>query len=316
MSGMFGSQPDYSIVMVAGNKGIGPMAREHILLCLMLHVPFLVVLSKIDLSPTQNKETLVSLRKLLKAPGVTKTPMVVHDDSDLPVCIQHTKTGSVVPIVKVSFKTGEGVKLLIKLLNCLPPRTNYGKLSKKPVEMSVKESFHVKGTGTVIHGLLTQGTLCVGEKVLVGPTGTGSFMSTRIRSLHCKRVLVQEITAGKHACINVVLDRSKIKRGMMVISADNPPKSIWEFKAHLYILKNRHHTTIRLGYEPVIHVGDVKQTAKIIDIQSSHGEVLRAGQKAHVVMRFKTRPVFLNKGARFAFREEKTRGMGTVVELL
>lgn len=313
MSGLLGSKPDYALIMVAGNKGVNHMTREHLLICLALGIPFLIVVSKIDLEPSVVGRAVSEVKRLLKLPGVKKTPFLLHGESDLPVCIQQVKKGTLAPIIKVSFKTGQGLDLLKKLLNCLQPR-HQTRADLQPVELSIIESFKVKGVGTVVHGMLNSGELQVGQDILLGPTRSGKYLETKVRSLHCKRTLVDKVTAGKHVCVNIKVPRKHIHRGMVLISKDHCPRCIWEFQAKFIIFKT-HHTTIEVGYEPVIHVENIKQAAKIIAIESSTGPVLRGGQKAIVTMRFKVRPVYISKGSIFVFREEKTRGMGEVLEL-
>lgn len=316
MSGMIGSRPDYAVIMVDGSNqaGITDMTKEHVLLCLILRVPFIVVVSKIDIAPPDLlQHNIENLKKLLKLPGVKKKPFSVNNVNDLSTCLKNIKN-NLVPIVKLSCVTGKNIELLILLLNCLQPRTNYSKLTKKPVELSIIECFRVKGIGTVVHGLLTQGRLTVNQDVLVGPDSSGKYQPTKIRGIHCKRVNVREVTAGKHICLNLRIDRNLVKKGMVVLSKDNYPRSIRKFRASVLVLKS-HHTTIKKGYEPVIHIGSVKQTAKIVDIEKNK-EVLRGGEKSKITLCFKNYPVFITKNSRFFFREGKTRGAGTVLELI
>lgn len=61
---------------------------------------------------------------------------------------------------------------------------------------------------------------------------------------------------------------------------------VWEFEAEILILN--HPTTISKNYEAMIHVGAVRQTAKILTMGK---EVLRTGDRDRIRFRF-TRFVF------------------------
>ena len=43
--------PDYCLIMIGANMGLNHMTREHIGLCLTLKIPFIIIVSKIDIVP-------------------------------------------------------------------------------------------------------------------------------------------------------------------------------------------------------------------------------------------------------------------------
>ena len=61
------------------------------------------------------------------------------------------------------------------------------------------------------------------------------------------------------------IPRSFIKKGMVVISENIKNKNIWTFSADIHII-NGHYTTIKMNYQPYLHINNVRQTAKIINI--------------------------------------------------
>jgi GTPase len=72
-------------------------------------------------------------------------------------------------------------------------------------------------------------------------------------------------------------------------------------------------TTMRLNYQPMLHVRNVRQSARIIRMDR---EVLRTGCKASIEFEFMYRPEWLRVGSRLLFREGKTKGIGNVSALL
>lgn len=76
--GMTGCAPDFVMLMIGSNAGIVGMTKEHLGLSLALGVPVLVVITKIDMCPTNVLEnTVKQLTKILKSAGCRKIPMFV-----------------------------------------------------------------------------------------------------------------------------------------------------------------------------------------------------------------------------------------------
>jgi hypothetical protein len=73
-----------------------------------------------------------------------------------------------------------------------------------------------------------------------------------------------------------------------------------------------HFSTIKLGYQAVLHCGMIRQTAQICRIQK---ECLRTGDKSICRFRFLLRDEYLHTGAAFVFREGSTKGIGKVVRI-
>ena len=95
------------------------------------------------------------------------------------------------------------------------------------------------------------------------------------------------------------------------IITENKNKPTREFVAQITIL--HHPSTIRRRYEPVLHIGKIAQTAKIIEMAQDN---MRTGDKSQVKFRFKYRPEFIETDDTLVFREGRTKGIGKIVELL
>jgi GTPase len=81
-----------------------------------------------------------------------------------------------------------------------------------------------------------------------------------------------------------------------------------EFRAEVRIL--HHPTTIKRGYQAVVHCGAVRQTATIVSLDQP---CLRTGDRAIVTFRFLARAEILRPGAPFLFCEGNTKGWGRVL---
>lgn len=103
---------------------------------------------------------------------------------------------------------------------------------------------------------------------------------------------------------------------MSLVHPSMAPKAYWEFVSEIVIL--HHQTTMARGYSPVMHIGVVTQSAKIVDIKSLSGEnmdALRTGDRALVKCRFMYRPEYIAPGSVLLFREGRAKGVGRVVSV-
>jgi len=324
--GLTSQFPDLCLITVGGNMGITRMTKEHIFLCLSLKIPFLILITKIDIcEDRQNvlKETITSIKKLLKLPGIRRIPYTVRNSDDVVSAVKNFHTESIVPIIQTSNVTGVGLDILTQFLNlvsCNPKNTKKKETKENKVEYHVETTFSVPGVGTVTGGQLLSGTISVGDKLLLGPNNN-KYRTVQVRSIHCKRVPMQSINAGCYVCLALKkINRNSIRRGNVIISPKGTPLQIYEFEADVSVLKS-HSTTIKIGYEPVIHTSSVRQTAKIIDISNKKNarrkgntdtKVLRTGDKATVRFRFSYHAEYVKPGYRLLLAEGKVKIIGII----
>lgn len=311
--GMTGSIPDYALIVVGSNMGITRMTKEHIGLCIALKLPMIFIVTKIDICPENVlKETLDSINKILKLPGVRKLPYLIRNEEDIISCSKNIVSDRISPIFLISHVTGENIDLLKKFLNLLPLRRDWELQSKKSSEFFIDQTFFVTGVGTVVSGIVTQGKISVGDSLQLGPDGNGQWKKISIKSIHCKRNQVKIAYAGQHASFAIKKEkRANIRKGMVLVEDENP-KAVWEFAAEVLVLY--HSTTISSNYQPVIHCMCIRQCAKIVSLFEK--DSLRTGDKAKVKFRFMFRPEYIKVGERLIFREGRTKGLGIVTDII
>ena len=88
-------------------------------------------------------------------------------------------------------------------------------------------------------------------------------------------------------------------------------KSTHNFLAKVLIIKNT--TTIRKNYEPIIHCGTVRQSARICSMDK---EVLRSGDTATIHFKFLFHPEYMEIGTQIVFREGNTKGIGKIIKVI
>ena len=80
MDGLTSMFPDYGMLVIAANKQISDMTKEHILICLQLKIPFFIVLTKMDITPQNIYDMKMDrLQKMMKHKELNKEPMLVKD---------------------------------------------------------------------------------------------------------------------------------------------------------------------------------------------------------------------------------------------
>jgi GTPase len=320
--GLTSSFPDLCFIMIGANMGITRMTQEHIFLCVTMGIPFSIVITKTDICNTRKnilEETIQSINKLLKMPGLRRIPYKVNTSDDIIICAKNIHSESIVPIFYVSNVTGNGVDNVKMFLNIL------GKNSKnintcQHVEYHIDTTFTVPGVGTVVGGHLVSGSINVGDTLLLGPNNN-KYEKVYVRSIQCKKVTMESVNYGSYVCLGLKkIERKNIKKGNVILSLQNDPLAIREFKAEITVLKS-HSTTIRIGYEPIIHAYTMRQSAKIISISnkinarqnSIDDTVLRTGDKATATFRFIHHSEYLKPGSRILMAEGMVKVIGVVV---
>lgn len=313
LKGVLGSMPDYAAIVVAGNAGPIGSFKEHLGISLALNIPTFIVITKVDMAPREVlSSTLSKVTEYLKLPGINKIPYPVGSENDCVVAARNMPQGRIAPIFLVSNVTGEGLDLLKRFLNLLPPRLNWSEKEKGEFLTYVDDKFNVTGVGLVLSGLIESGSISVGDRALLGPFDDGSFRTVRVKSIHVSRISVDRASAGQFATFAVTnADYDEIRKGMVLLDVDAKPRAVRIFKASIRIL--HHPTTIKVGYEPVIQLRTIRQPVKLI---RSSKPYLRTGDKAEVVFKFIRRPEYVRVGDTFVFREGKTKGLGRIIGLV
>ena len=323
--GLTGYFVDHGLVIVDANRGITKMTKEHIGILLYLKIPFIVLLTKIDMtSEVQLNKTKNILKKLLNIKLFGTKPLFIEQSEskakdELPVIITSlNKSNKLIPVLQISNKTGHNIQNLQTILTKLEPRNHWDKSKIDGSIVHCDSHFDVKGIGLVVSGTVKGKSMKVNGKYWIGPVNE-KFYPFKARSLHNNiRQVVPQVNDGEIVCIAIrfvgkeSFERSQIKKGLMVFSDTKFKKNVVKkFKAKIKILN--HSTTLRNNYQPVIHCNCIRQTASLLlDCKS---KVLRCGDTAICDFEFTVRKEYLEVGNTFFFLDGKTKGIGSVIEL-
>jgi GTPase len=274
------------------------------------------------------------LFRILKSSAANKLPIQMRNEKDIETVLSNSESSNkICPVFFISAVNGTHVGLLTTYLSRLRPHLEWlqqyangmithhadGTRTTHPnaCEFSIDEVFNVSGVGIVVSGTLNSGTLHANSTLLLGPHSDGTWIQVLVRSLHYKRVSCPSVEAGQSCAVSIravkrkeTLKRNLIRRGMVLVDPVVQPAGTRIFDAEVLIL--HHPTTIKLGYQAVLHCGMIRQTAQIVRIQKA---CLRTGDKSTCRFRFLLREEYLHVGAAFVFREGSTKGIGKVTRV-
>lgn len=325
MYGIAGLHLDYALLIVGANMGVSRMTKEHLILVVALKIPVIVVVTKIDIAPENVlNDTIQKIEKMFRSDTMGKKKSeVINSLEHIDKFIEEKKMDSrCFPLFCVSNKTGENVNLLRDFLHKVG--SNFSQIMKYQGICNdvnnlfvLDDVFQVNGVGLVISGVLKKGTIKKNDTMYFGPF-YNKFRQVFVRSIHNNmRESINELEEGQYGCINIKSVSKKenilkkmIKKGMVLIDK-NTVKICKRFEAEVIIL--HHPTTIKVNYQPVVHLGTVRQVVTIKEMKS---DLLRTGDRSIVDMEFVYHPEYIMEQTLFFFREGKTKGIGKVLKII
>ncbi|MFC3477121.1 GTPBP1 family GTP-binding protein [Halobacterium litoreum] len=301
--GLVGQKLDYGLLTVAADDGPTKTTREHAGVLLATELPTIVAITKTDLVDEERvTEVEREVERLLRQTGRTPLPVARHG---VDAAVEEVGE-NVVPIVRTSAVTTEGLEVLDEMFERLPKTT----AASGAFRMYVDRTYNVTGVGAVASGTVKSGTVEAGDELLLGPFPSGEFRRVEVRSIEMHYHRVDRAQAGRIVGIALKGVREEdVERGMVLLPSDADPTPVREFEAEVMVLN--HPTRIDAGYEPVVHLETIGEAAKF---DPSGGQLL-PGDTGETSVRFKFRPYLVEEGQRFVFREGSSKGVGTVTSV-
>jgi len=317
MYGLSGLFVEYGLVVIGSNMGLNKMTKEHIGLMLYLKIPFIIVVTKIDICPVNvYKRTMVNIKKRLNLPLFNKKTFIINDKNDIDTYFKIGNIDSLIPVITISNKTGKNIYQLKIILDNLKYRKKWELENEHGSLMYIDGVFVVKGIGMIVAGTV-KGNIKLNDKLWVGPI-KNRYIHIRVKSIHNNfRENVNKLVNEEYGCLAIsfitkdTFTRDEIKKGVIVFSNIKLKENIVRsFKAEIKIL--HHSTTIKNNYEPVIHCGQVRQPARLTFLDNT--QFLRTGDTTKVEFTFCRRNEYIEIGNTIFFRDGNTKGYGRVIE--
>ncbi len=329
LHGMSGFYPDYGMVVIGANMGLTDITKEHMNVAIALNIPFMVVITKMDIAPIHVLEkTKTSIEEIINKKLKQKKLIYMNEENVNTI----TQIRKHIPIFMVSNKTGMHIDILKKYINNVYNFfETHNKLTlfntatqlKDTNIFSVDRSYQVNGVGTVLSGRVCNGNFKKNDNVYIGPFH-GMWYPVIIRSFHDNfQQNIDKMESNESGCIaikctqkNIDLKKLDYKKGIYLMSCDVEDCkkfTAYEFEADVIIM-HTHSTTISKNYQPIINCNKIVQCAQIVDIYDKIN--IRAGDKCRIKFRFIYRPEFIQENDKFIFREGQTRGIGIIKKVV
>ncbi len=188
---------DFALLTVAADDGVKPQTREHLAILDLLGIGRgLVALTKSDVA---GAERVAAVAAEIKA--ATVGTMLANAD-----------------ILPVSAITGQGVDELRARLFAHAAETALRRADAR-FRLAVDRVFTLSGAGVVVTGAVLSGTVRVGDRVMISPSG----LSARVRSLHAQNRPAESGRAGERCALNLAdqgVSKEAIRRGDLVLDPE------------------------------------------------------------------------------------------------
>jgi GTPase len=192
----------------------------------------------------------------------------------------------------------------------------------------IDSCYNPPGIGLVITGLNRGEDVNVGDKMYLCPVGTKDFSEFKVKSMHNNnREIIDKLKNHGRGTIAMAIAkkgdirRNQIRKGMIAISNLSMTKYIcFRFKAAIKIFAKS--VTIRQNYSAMIHLGTIKQQARVILNADENGGSDTIGfdtmskNIAIVTFKFQCHPEFVRPYSVFLFRSGDIHGIGVVLSTL
>jgi GTPase len=321
--GISSSYPDVMLVLIESNRGVQQMTKEHIISAIYLRIPIVLVMTKIDIAlPKKLNNNIRKIKKMMKNAG--KRIYEIREESNIDLAINNLSE-TLIPLFKISVVKGNDINPPIRYLTQFLNKLNVkqSQIDNEKVLFIIDKSFQTKGYPLIGSGYMMSGKINVNEKLFLGPVNN-NYVEITIRSIHDDdRNNVSFIRKNELGCVsiktknNVLKHKRQLLPGMIITNVKHP--FVKKFMGSVTIFSS-HSTTIKVGYNTIIHTGAVRKTVRITRIENKEGknmECLRGGDKdIDVYFEFLHDAQFIREKDRFIFREGNTRGSGHIVKII
>ncbi|KAG2799001.1 hypothetical protein PC111_g20611 [Phytophthora cactorum] len=319
-SGLAGQFPDYAMLVVDAVRGVRDMTREHLKIATALDVAIFVVITKTDLVTDKRiQQSSDEIADLLKVFCPCQRVLLAPKNMDnLQEDLLKLTCTSTVPVFQVSSVDGNGLDVLQGYLAVLEPKRLWANKAKTPAEFQVIQAYDIEDAGTIVTGLVHAGTLCVGERMLLGPDSDGQFCDVAVESIEVQHKAAQSLSAGETGAVLIrflatAQPAHRIRKGTMLVHPSVRPMATRQFDAELHFLPDAR--AFRENFEAVIHTGQVRQMAKIVRLGDPTSSTPTKLQPATTMCRFEFMywPEYIRPDLPLVLREGNTQAVGRVV---
>lgn len=351
IKGLTHNRPNYVIITVETCKGITDVTKQHITLCRAHKIPFIILMTKIDMATRKKySETQKALGQLLKThfqlipnficdtDDAIRASEQLHEQVNKPQTQTKGKATSstLVPVIDISCVTGEGLDLLKKMIYRLKANRKYD--PSEQVEFYLENIYEkVTGTGLIVSGLLTSGTVDKNCKLNLGPDSSGVYVPIKVKSIHVDKQQVDKVTAGHHCSFaignipgNKVNLREFVSKDMVILDDIVRPMAYKTIQLNIKMLNMQKildaglkKITLGVGSSFMIQFNNIRRSVAIKSIEKINtksnyidrvdGRIF-PGDSANITITMET-PAYVKKRDMCVLTESHMFGIGTVKDI-
>jgi selenocysteine-specific elongation factor len=280
---------DFALLAVAADDGVMPQTLEHLAIIDLLGIRRgLVALTKADIASPERIADVVGQ-------------------------IERASVGTMLEgaeILPLSALTGQGIDTLrMRLEAAADGIADRSKAAR--FRLAVDRVFTLPGVGVVVTGTVLSGSVHVGDRVLISPSG----LSARIRSLHAQNKPAVSGRAGDRCALNLVGDgvsKESIRRGDVVLDPElHAPTDRIDARLRLLPSETR---PMRQWFPARLHHAAAEVGAHIV---LTDDEPIQPGAAAEVQLVL-DRPIAAAVSDRYVIRDvsaQRTIGGGQFIDL-
>ena len=259
--GLNNYMPKCAIIAISANHGLDcnetlhPIAIEHLSICTRLNRPVIFVITKSDLSPSDDHmaKLVKEIRRVSKEEGIRHMIEMQPGTNNHFVNDYFMHNCNIAPLVKISSKSGLNLDYLKDFIF---QNANKGTLTTIEKKLFIiYRPFFVNGIGWVAHGQNRGSTIKKNDKLKLGPHG-GVYFDVRVWSIHDDlRNDITEMLPGMTGCLAIkpigkhTFRKSHFCGGKVVTESTNAIL-IKKIKAKIEIVPSHGTITIKKRYQP------------------------------------------------------------------
>ena len=263
---------DFVLFVVAADEGVMPQTKEHFEILSAMGIDDGII-------------------------AVTKTDMVEADWLEMLIeDVQDYFKGSFLegkPLIPVSAATGEGIEELRAEIVSKCDRDNKRREEKELFRLPVDRVFTMQGFGTVVTGTLMDGSVNLGQDVLVNPKGT----KVKVRGIQTYGKETETALAGQRTAINLSgVSKEDIDRGDVISYPGSVVvTSMIDVKLKIFDSADR---TVLNNSRVHLYTGSDEVLCKVILLDR---DAVSAGEETYAQLRLEE-PASIRRGDRFIIR--------------
>jgi GTPase len=247
--GLIAHRPDYICILVDPHNFSNELV-SHIDLCYRLEIPMILIMTKMDIVD-DNDLVEVTIGKLSKLVG--KKIDCLQNNLDILNNFDYFKNS--IPLIKISNVTGLNLDLVHGLFVKLPNFHKPSEIKKGLTEFQVNDVVFIPDVGTVVVGKVNQGSITVGDKLLIGPQPNTKMESATVYSIHKKQIPTKSMLCGEYGSVVIKYDTDTLVTKNMMLITDN---LVGNLRNVFYIiLKNSEFTDLKVGLKLMVMTGNI-----------------------------------------------------------